>query len=485
LSQALDGSALPLALIVAGAWLSNAPVGVMASYLLAFVALVAAVKARSWVSVLRAGVGAALGLGLSAAYLIPAAHQQRWVSISQATDDPGERIENSFLFGHHADAALALHDVELHRVSLLAVSMLLLALVGFVVAWKRGYFSIAKKHREKHPSGAKAPESFEGGIGTTEVVPCYKTGGESRISRDEFSFTKEKQRVYEVPAAESAYLGQGRWWLVITLLPLAILLLQLPISLPVWNLLPKLRFLQFPWRWLVCLEAPMGILVAAAIWPARRWTRVAVVVLCAVVLVGATAFTARSFYQVCDDEDSVPGMLTAYHSGAGFVGTDEYAPLGADNTLAASGLPAACLVSDPTTPLGEAAPSQEGGDAPTPVWKPEQGACEPIHLGAMESFPRPEYWHFAATTPHAGYLILRLRSYPAWRIKLNGRIVSNLPRRDDGLIAIPVSQGPVELTVDWTLTSDQLLGRWLSLLAVLLFAGLWILERRHSRRHLS
>lgn len=40
--RALDGSTLPLALVVAGCWLSNGPLGVMASYLLAGVALAAA-----------------------------------------------------------------------------------------------------------------------------------------------------------------------------------------------------------------------------------------------------------------------------------------------------------------------------------------------------------------------------------------------------------------------------------------------------------
>ena len=85
----LDGSAAPLALVMAGAWLSNAPLGVMASYLLAAVALAAAWQWRSWAPVVRARLAAALGMGLAAVYLVPAAVEQRWVDIRQAIDDPG------------------------------------------------------------------------------------------------------------------------------------------------------------------------------------------------------------------------------------------------------------------------------------------------------------------------------------------------------------------------------------------------------------
>ncbi|MGC2617289.1 MAG: hypothetical protein WA354_24855, partial [Terracidiphilus sp.] len=101
--RALDGSAVLLALVVAGAWLSNAPLGVMASYLLAPVALTVAILQRSWAPILRSVVAVTLGLGLSAIYLVPAAVEQHWVQIRQATDDPGLAIENSFLFGHHTD----------------------------------------------------------------------------------------------------------------------------------------------------------------------------------------------------------------------------------------------------------------------------------------------------------------------------------------------------------------------------------------------
>ena len=61
---------------------------------------------------------------------------------------------------------------------------------------------------------------------------------------------------------------------------------------------------------------------------------------------------------------------------------------------------------------------------------------------------------------------------------VNGRPIASLPHRDDGLIAVPIPQGPVDLAVDWTTTPDVIAGRWLSALAVLLLTALWLLERK-------
>ena len=91
----------------------------------------------------------------------------------------------------------------------------------------------------------------------------------------------------------------------------------------------------------------------------------------------------------------------------------------------------------------------------------------------------------AAVTGHAGYLILHLRSYPAWRVTVNGRLIANLPERADELMAVPVPQGVVDLTVDWTTTADVVAGRWVSALALLLLAVLYLLERKLSRPRLS
>ncbi len=457
--RALDGSASPLALVIAGAWLSNVPLGVMACYLLAAVALAAALLARSWAPVLRAAIAASLGIALSAFYLIPAVWEQRWIDVRQATEDPGEKIENSWLFARHANPQLELHDVELHRVSLLAVSMLAVAFIGLLIAWRRGKFSLRPDRivspKDCHPERA---QRVEGPAVVFEVE------------------ASTPDKLVHAESKDSHFPRQG--WLPLALIPLAILLLQLPISLPIWNLLPKLRFLQFPWRWLVALEAPMGIFFAAAVWPERPWRRKALAAVCALFFLAASSFTARTFFQACDDEDAVPGMLNVYRSGAGVVGTDEYAPPGSDSSLLATGLPAACLVADPAILLGQGAQQ----DVP-PTWDASQGSCEATFPASPS--PHPEQFRLTSAAFHPGYLILRLRSYPAWRVLVNGQPPTTLPQRADGLIVVPVPQGPVTLTADWTTTTDVLAGRWLGGLALLLLTALCSLERKLARPHLS
>jgi hypothetical protein len=418
--RALDGSAAPLALVVAGCWLANVPLGVMGCYLLAAVALAAALLARSWAPVLRATVGVALGASLAGFFLLPATWEQRWVDVQQAIDDPGLRIENSWLFARHTDPALAMHDVELRKISILAVCMIAVALGGLLLCWGRG------------------------------------------------KLASEGQSILR------------RWWIPLALIPVAVLFFQLPISLPLWNLLPKLRFLQFPWRWLLVLEAPMAIFFAAAVWPpnaARRWVRVAVVFVCAAIFLAATVYTGRTFFQVCDAEDAVSGIASAYRSGAGFVGYDEYAPPDADDALVATGLPGACLVSDPSTVLG-VLPNGPKVDGTAPAWNAGQNSCDAT-LGWQPG--SPEHKRLRAVVRHPGFLILRLRSYPAWRVAVNGRPTDALPQRDDGLMVVPVPQGPVDLTVDWVDPPVVIAGRWLSVLAAVLFTGLWLLERKHRK----
>ena len=72
-------------------------------------------------------------------------------------------------------------------------------------------------------------------------------------------------------------------------------------------------------------------------------------------------------------------MLSAYRSGQGFQGTDEYAPPGADNSLMAIGLPDACLVTNPAVVL---ASSDDGN---IPAWDPANGHCDATYCVATNN----------------------------------------------------------------------------------------------------
>jgi len=262
-----------------------------------------------------------------------------------------------------------------------------------------------------------------------------------------------------------------------------VLLLQLPVSRPVWDLLPKMRFLQFPWRWMVVAEAPMGIFIAAALWQAKRRRQIAVATACALAFGWMVHTAAHTWFQACDDEDAVAPMLAVAKTGAGFVGTDEYEPMGADLTEIAQGLPGACLVTDANTPLGKVPFGNDANGDPTPAWDEMQGSCDQTFPASpVRVRQRTEHFGLLAVTDHAGYLVLRLTRYPAWRVTVNGRVITDLPNRDDGLLAIPVLAGPVVLSVDWTTTPDVVAGRLISGLSALALTGLWAYQRRANRR---
>ncbi len=125
-------SIAPLGLSVAALWLTNSPAAVMGSYLLAVLALsMWIVEGRPWPA-LRALGGIALGLGLAAFYIVPAAFEQRWVQIERAII-PGMRVEDSFLFAHTRNA---FHDQVLWTASWIFVAEVVVASIAAYLAWR-------------------------------------------------------------------------------------------------------------------------------------------------------------------------------------------------------------------------------------------------------------------------------------------------------------------------------------------------------------
>ena len=394
----------PLALLLAILWLTNAPAGVMATYLLAFAALAAAWLQRSWTPILRALIATPIGLGLAAIYLVPAAWEQRWIAINQALD-VGMRVKDSWLFARHHNPSLELHDEVLLYASTLFAVTAAAALIGLAICLRRK--SLPQQSRS--------------------------------------------------------------WWLPLALLIPILLFLQFPISTPIWNL-PKLEFLQFPWRWLMVLATPYAIFCAAATPLHSRRARIGSAAFWTGVLLLFSVVASRDFYQYCDEEDRVSNQQDIFADGTGMAGTDEYAPTAADNSLVASGLPDGCLVADPTQQLGET-----DTDA-SPEWYPEQGSCDDTYTASLW---QPEHKHLQINSDHDGYLVLRMRRYPAWQITINGKPAANppgnpIPLRDDGLVVLPIHEGLSTIDVRWTTTPDELWGRSISLVSLAVLLLLWI-----------
>jgi len=78
---------------------------------------------------------------------------------------------------------------------------------------------------------------------------------------------------------------------LLLLLSAAATILMIRPSSVFWEHLPKLRFVQFPWRWMAILAVPYGYFLAAAVERQRRVWLWAVAVI--VVIGGTASFLVR------------------------------------------------------------------------------------------------------------------------------------------------------------------------------------------------
>jgi hypothetical protein len=388
-------STAALGLSIAALWLTNSPAAVIGSYFVAMLALGMWIAERKLWPVLRAAGGVAIGLGLAAFYIIPAAYEQRWVQITRAIN-PGMRVEDSFLFGHTRNA---FHDHVLHRASWIFVGEMAVAVLFAILAWKK------------------------------------QAGGHARR--------------------------------VLTATLPVILLLQLPWSDFLWQAAPHLKFLQFPWRWIMALTV-VGCVLAALV-PAGVRIRATVGTVVVLLAIGA----GIRFFQFCDEEDAVWAQITAFHTGEGTEGTDEYQPSSADNSTVQQHLP---LVRILHGAQDDTAVSSNGEN---PEWA-GKSASQPAQVDAQQ--PNGESWAIHVTTAQAGYSVLRLMDYPAWQVLLDGSPVESRPSRPDGLMTIPIDAGSHILQIQWGMTRDVLIGRLVSAMALVLLLLVLLLE--HQKRQI-
>jgi len=353
-----------LALVLAGAWLINAPAAVMVHYSLALLAVIVAWQRRSSRVLVTAATAVILGAALAAFYLLPAIYEQKWINIAEAIS-AGYRPVDNFLFVHTTDAE---HDAFNRVISWVAIAEIGLT---FAAAWMARRWG--QRHREL--------------------------------------------------------------WYTLVAWAAVCAALMLPVTSPLWSVLPKLQYMQFPWRWMLCMGIPFTVLTAVGV---KRWTsRIAlyVAMLCVI------AFVWQHFQPPWwDNAADLREMQDNVATGAGYEGVDEYTPVGAD---------------------------------PSSVYKQARRVtvAGPAHAAIRVMQWTPEVKLFTAVMSAPDHLALHLFNYPAWRVEVNGHTVQAESRDGTGQMLVPVAAGESQVRITFVRTWDRKAGGWISVIAIGLVLG--------------
>jgi len=363
---------VPLACVLAAAWLTNAPAAVMVHYSLALLTVLLAWQYRSPRLVVLCAAAVALGACLAAFYLFPAIYEQKWIEIANAVS-AGSRPGDNFLFIHTTDAD---HDAFNRVISWVAVLEMMAVLAA---AWA------ARQWRE---------------------------------------------------TSRTAWNGVLVWGGACSLM-------MFPVTSLLWRILPKMQFMQFPWRWMLCLSMIFSLLITVAL--SRWWMRIAVLLLSIVVIVMAWQRVLAPWW---DNAGDLREMQDNMATGAGYEGTDEYTPVGAD-------------------------PANVDKDARKVTVEGPSHAAIRVHRWDAESKA------FTVEMSQPDRVVLKLFAYPAWKVEVNGRVVQTAERDGTGQMLVPVEAGINNVQLTFTRTWDRTAGGWVSIGAVFSALGWFGVRRRH------
>ena len=250
------------------------------------------------------------------------------------------------------------------------------------------------------------------------------------------------------------------WWTCVAL-GAASAVLMVPLSAPAWNHLPKLYFIQFPWRWLAPLNLAFAFLMAASMGSGRKsWARWLVPALAlSAITAGAAAMVRTAWWDSCD----APFIAGEISSGHGYEGTDEYSPLGFDRSD--------LVPNDPAY----------GPDEQIARVDPTSGQIVPVAGVQIQveqwSSERKAFTSKAANQTQLG---LHAVDYPAWKATLDGAPTEIEAAADTGQIIISVPPGAHHVEVRFRRTWDRTAGDAISLISAIGLLGFAFLRGRNS-----
>lgn len=240
--------------------------------------------------------------------------------------------------------------------------------------------------------------------------------------------------------ARSRLLRRNKVWLPLLVWSSVCVLLMVKPTLLLWNDLPELRFIQLPWRWLLCLNVPFALMLIMAF--QRWWWRI---VLCAAMFAVLLTVWHRVQNPWWDNAGDIQEMLDNQQDGTGNEGTDEYVPAGVD---------------------------PYDVDQKAPQVRFEGKGHSQITIQNWDAEKRD----ISVDSASPGKLVLRLFNYPLWKVELNDRQVATNSTPDTGQMVVPISAGKNRVRIRFVDGWDRKFGWAFSgcaFLIIVLMYALW------------
>ena len=251
----------------------------------------------------------------------------------------------------------------------------------------------------------------------------------------------------ELSAICVALLGARRWrkrnprlWWSLLMSTCFAFALMLPLAGLAYRWVPHLQFLQFPWRWLLLVSLAYAVFVVTGLplFRGKLW-------LYAIAFIGLIAACNQAFQPECDPAETPFMISNLYHTGYGYMGTDEYTPIGADNYEIRPDFPEYRVRTQNKVPAPD------------------------VHIAKLRwSVDRKQ---LSMEAPKPFELELRLMNYPAWHVGVNGTPVTAKSDELTGRMVLTLPAGRSDVDIQFTRPPDGWVGFAISLAAVLLLAA--------------
>ena len=238
--------------------------------------------------------------------------------------------------------------------------------------------------------------------------------------------------------------SQQRWFASMAIILSVCAFLSVELSYPLWLIDSPLRNVQFPHRFMTILSPLAAVLLVVALGPRGQGGRLMRAILVALGL----ASLAMGLFVVGKAALSDGRVIdTREQRFATYAGLDEY----------------------------RTGPSRAAGRRVAVYdW---QAACTSLGAACSIGERAGRGMRWTVNTPAPVRLILPIFDFPAWQLRVNGAVSQKQVDQATGLIAVAVPQGNSRISVSWHPLREERIGLILSLVAALILAAAFALQR--------